>query len=97
MTAKRPALRLVPGAGAAGDRAEPGARPQVIAPPRRGLNRVEAAAYIGVGTTKFDALVAEGRMPKPKRIDGRRVWDIRALDSAFDELPDEGAANPWDA
>ena len=43
---------------------------------RRGLSRVEAAIYIGIGVTKFDALVAIGVMPKPKRIDHRRVWDI---------------------
>ncbi len=36
--------------------------------------------YIGVGVTKFDDMVASGLMPKPKRIDGRRVWDIIALD-----------------
>jgi excisionase family DNA binding protein len=37
----------------------------------RGLSRDEAARYIGVGTTKFDEMVADGRMPRPKRIDGR--------------------------
>jgi hypothetical protein len=65
---------------------------------RRGLSRVEAAIYIGVGVTKFDALVASGSMPKPKRIDGRRVWDIVALDCACDRLPDENAIpdNTWD-
>ena len=64
--------------------------------PVRGLNREAAAAYVGVGTTKFDELVADGRMPKPKRIDGRRVWDVRALDLAFDDLPGDDARNPWD-
>jgi hypothetical protein len=65
---------------------------------RRGLSRIEAAIYVGVGVTKFDALVASGSMPKPKRIDGRRVWDIVALDLAFDRLPDENAIldNTWD-
>jgi len=62
-----------------------GIRPVV----RRGLSRVEAAIYIGVGVTKFDQLVAAGLMPKPKRIGGRLVWDIVALDIAFDRLPDE--------
>lgn len=57
----------------------------------RGLNREEAARYIGVGTTKFDELVAGRRMPKPKRIDGRTVWDRVALDAAFTDLPEEGA------
>ena len=48
-----------------------------------------AAAYVGVSVTKFDQLVADGRMPKPKRIDRRIVWDIRELDLAFDALPDD--------
>lgn len=64
--------------------------------PRRGLQREEAAIYVGVSATKFDAMVADGRMPKAKRIDGRLVWDLRALDLSFDALPDEGAGNPWD-
>ncbi|THK37675.1 hypothetical protein EHS39_13655 [Ensifer sp. MPMI2T] len=57
--------------------------------PPRGLTRVEAARYIGVGLTKFDEMVADHRMPKPKRIDGRTVWDRVALDVAFGALPDE--------
>jgi predicted DNA-binding transcriptional regulator AlpA len=63
-----------------------------IAYPPRGLSREEAARYIGVGTTKFDELVSDGRMPKPKRIDGRRIWDRLALDLAFSDLPSEGNA-----
>lgn len=66
--------------------------------PRRGLSREQAAAYIGVGLTKFDAMVEDGRMPKPKRVDRRKVWDIRALDLAFDDLPGDDAddINEWD-
>jgi exosome complex RNA-binding protein Rrp42 (RNase PH superfamily) len=45
--------------------------------------------YVGIGATKFDAMVVDGRMPKPKRIDGRKLWDVRRLDVAFDALPDE--------
>lgn len=55
--------------------------------PRRGLSRVEAAMYIGVSPSKFDELVADGRMPGPKRIDRRKVWDVRTLDLAFDFFP----------
>lgn len=47
--------------------------------PRRGLSREEAAMYVGVGSTKFDEMVNDGRMPKPKRIDGRKLWDVRSL------------------
>ena len=62
----------------------------------RGLSRAGAAAYIGTGTTKFDGMVSDGRMPNPKRIDGRTVWDIRKLDEAFDALPGDERVNPWD-
>jgi predicted DNA-binding transcriptional regulator AlpA len=55
--------------------------------PPRGLSRVNAAEYIGVSATKFDQMVADRRMPKPKRIDGRVVWDRLQLDTAFAALP----------
>ena len=55
----------------------------------RGLCREAAAAYVGVGVTKFDEMVADHRMPQPRRIDGRKVWDLRELDRAFDALPTE--------
>jgi predicted DNA-binding transcriptional regulator AlpA len=72
--------------------------PSLPAPERRGLNREEAAAFIGVGPSKFDTLVSDNRMPKPKKIDGRRVWDVRALDQYFDLLPgsDDSDHNVWD-
>jgi predicted DNA-binding transcriptional regulator AlpA len=67
--------------------------------PRRGLSRDESAMYVGVSPTTFDKLVADGRMPQPRRIDGRKVWDIRALDLHFDMLPIHGdashPANSW--
>ena len=60
-----------------------------LAYPPRGLSREEAARYIGVGPTKFDQLVADRRMPRPKKVDGRVIWDRIALDAAFTELPTE--------
>lgn len=62
----------------------------------RGLSRDESARYIGVGTTKFDEMVADGRMPKPKRVDGRTVWDRAALDLYFTDLPEDGRRNFFD-
>jgi excisionase family DNA binding protein len=67
--------------------------------PKRGLSRVEAATYVGVSPSKFDELVRDGRMPAPKRIDGRKVWDIHNLDVAFDALPIENetsGVSTWD-
>jgi predicted DNA-binding transcriptional regulator AlpA len=68
--------------------------PLSLAP--RGLSRVQAAAYIGVSPSLFDTMVADGRMPKAKRIGARTVWDRLQLNEAFDQLPDERDANPWD-
>lgn len=71
--------------------------------PPRGLDRMQAAAYIGVSATKFDEMVADHRMPRPKQIDARVVWDLRKLDVAFDALPDGwqdkagGEDDPWAA
>lgn len=62
--------------------------PVSLAP--RGLSRAQAAEYIGVSPTKFDEMVRDGRMPHPKRIDARTVWDRLQLDNAFAALPDEG-------
>ncbi len=61
-------------------------RPDPLSYPPRGMSRDEAARYVGVSATKFDDLVADGRMPQPKRIDGRVVWDRLRLDAAFSEL-----------
>jgi predicted DNA-binding transcriptional regulator AlpA len=55
----------------------------------RGLRRPDAARYLGVGLTKFDEMVADGRMPKPKTIDSCVVWDRIRLDDAFENLPDQ--------
>ena len=62
----------------------------------RGLCRNAAAAYVGVGPSLFDEMVKDGRMPKPKLVNTRLIWDVVALDEAFDELPTKGADNPWD-
>jgi len=66
--------------------------------PRRGLSRVEAALYVGVSPSLFDEMVKDGRMPKPRRINSRTVWDKRRLDEAFDALPggeNSGEEEDW--
>ena len=55
----------------------------------RGLSRVQAAAYVGVSPSLFYIMVKDGRMPGPKRFDGRLVYDLHALDRAFDAMPDD--------
>jgi hypothetical protein len=66
--------------------------------PRRGLSREEAAMYLGIGATVFDEMRASGQIDAPRIIKGRKLWDIRDLDVAFDSLPREDAPNvAWDA
>ena len=65
--------------------------------PRRGLSRIEAAMYIGVSPSKFDQMVDDGRAPRPRLIDSRKVWDVIELDLTFDDLPREDSPpiNSW--
>ena len=65
----------------------------------RGLSRPQAAEYVGVSPTLFDAMVKDRRMPAAKRINSRTVWDLRSLDEAFANLPSDRTSdnNPWDS
>ena len=74
-------------------------RPADILPvscPPRGLSRVQAAVYVGVGATLFDEMVEDGRMPAPKKINGKNAWYRPALEEAFVALPSKDDTNPWD-
>jgi hypothetical protein len=61
-----------------------------------GLGEIEAAAAIGVSASKFRTLVREARMPPPRRIDSRVVWDVDELRAAFKALPHEGESEGSD-
>ncbi|WP_256807860.1 hypothetical protein [Bradyrhizobium sp. Bra64] len=61
----------------------------------RGLNRVQAATYVGVSHAIWDRMVAAGDMPPPKRVYGRTIWDRLAVDKAF-ELLEGGNASTDD-
>lgn len=62
----------------------------------RGLSKEEAARYVGVSVRKFDEMVRDRRMPKSKKVDGRRVWDRAKLDVYFTGLPDAEDENVID-
>jgi excisionase family DNA binding protein len=62
--------------------------------PPRGLTREQAAAYLGIGRTLFDEMVADGRMPKPKTLNSAVRWDRKKLDDAWDDLPELGEKTP---
>ena len=45
--------------------------------PPRGLNREQSLPTLWVSPSKFDEMVADGRMPQPKETDRLLVWDRR--------------------
>jgi hypothetical protein len=65
--------------------------------PRRGLSRKEAALYLGISPSKFDELRKDGRVGPAHIIGGRKVWDVRALDEAFESFPLEDDSEDWTA
>jgi predicted DNA-binding transcriptional regulator AlpA len=64
-----------------------------IAP--RGLRLPDAAAYVGMGQTKFMELVKAGRLPNSTKIDNVTLWDKKALDRALDEIFDSAQDDPY--
>jgi predicted DNA-binding transcriptional regulator AlpA len=79
--------------------ADPARRPLIPAHERMGLSRAEAAEYIGVSTSLFEEMVADGRMPPAKQINSRKVWMRTKIEKAFADLPDAGqdkdSSSPW--
>jgi excisionase family DNA binding protein len=58
----------------------------------RGLRADDAAAYLGVGKTKFLELVDRGTLPRAVTIDSMRIWDRFDLDAAFENLKEQEGA-----
>lgn len=67
--------------------------PYAYAPRAMGIEA--ASRYLAISPSKFSQLVAEGRLPKPRKIDKRSVWDRHQLDQFFEDLP-TGDATPRD-
>ena len=64
--------------------------------PLRGMRRETAAWYVGVSVTKFNEMVADGRMPRRTRVDGCVIWDRLKVDAAFTDLTIDAGKNPLD-
>jgi len=50
----------------------------------RGLRADDAAAYLGMGKTKFLELVDKGTIPRAFTIDSIKIWDRFDLDAVID-------------
>jgi predicted DNA-binding transcriptional regulator AlpA len=75
--------------------------------PPVGISREQAAAFIGIGESLFDRLVAARKMPEPRMVGGRLIWDVAEVATAFRAIPhrsepitpldgDTPGVNPWD-
>jgi excisionase family DNA binding protein len=51
---------------------------------------MEAAGYLSLSASFFRQLVIANKMPRPRLIGARRVFDIEELDVAFRSMPREG-------
>jgi hypothetical protein len=64
-----------------------------------GMSRAIADDYVGFSAGHFDKMVAEGRMPAPRREGSRLVWLRDELEAALRALPSKGedeGPNEWD-
>jgi len=55
----------------------------------RGLRADDAAAYLGMGKTKFLELVDKGTIPQAFTIDSIKIWDRFDLDAVIDAAKEE--------
>lgn len=66
----------------------------------RGLRRADAARYVGISPSLFDAKRKEGAIPPPRDMFGVMIWDRKDLDSLFDKpvyvAANDNGANYWD-
>ena len=62
-----------------------------------GLGEIEAATALGISASNFRRLIKEGRMPSPRRLDGRNIWDVDELRAAFKAIPHAGESELADS
>jgi predicted DNA-binding transcriptional regulator AlpA len=60
------------------------------------VSREGAAELLSISPSKFSAMVADGRMPKPRTIDRRLLWYVPEVEAAFLALPGPDDENRWD-
>lgn len=60
---------------------------------RLAYRRDEAAAVLGIGTTKFDDWVKRGLLPRPVKVDDVVLYDAKALDDAWAQMAGRGTVD----
>jgi hypothetical protein len=56
------------------------------------VGKQAAAALISISAGFFDKLVGDGRMPEPRELDGRVLWDSEEVKAAWRAIPKRGQA-----
>lgn len=59
----------------------------------RAMRADNAAAYLGMGKTKFLELVDKGVIPKAIEIDGVRIWDRFDLDAVLEAAKENATSD----
>ena len=82
---------------------DPRKRPANILPanlPPLGLTLEEVAAFVGISPNKYKELERRKLMPRPRMMDGRRVYDRELAHAAFKLLPikdeDRNGSSTWE-
>lgn len=57
-----------------------------LAYPPRLMDRGTAAKYLSIGITMFDELVADGTIPRPKKLRSKFLWDRVDLEGVANGL-----------
>ena len=60
----------------------------------RGMTEREAASYLSLSPSHFRRLVEQGKMPRPRLVGQRRIFDAEELDQTFFGFPREGGIEP---
>lgn len=58
--------------------------------PRLGLNVTEVALSLGVSPNTVLKMVEEGRLPRPRVWNRRKIWRTAEIDAALSEWPIDG-------
>lgn len=62
--------------------------------PRLAMSIADLALSLGVSTNSIRKMVEEGRLPRPRVWNTRRIWRTAEIDAALSEWPIDGEEEP---
>ena len=63
------------------------------------VSRDTGAALLGISGGTFDKLVRAGKLPEPREVESRILWDAKEIEAAWRAMPKRGqpsTSNEWD-